>query len=338
MPDDVRRRWDAHAASREVQGPSNKCNGMTYDAELNLIVCEHVTSSLDARAARRAARGARDALRGQGAEQPERRLRALGRHDLFLRSLVRPHAGVRRRAAARNSASRASTASRPAAARRARGRPPLSTSRTGSASRPTSSCSTSTTPCRRRSASSTSAPTARSRTRASSPAASLRARAGVPDGMKCDERGNIWVTAPGGVWVYSPRASTSARCACPRWSPTSPGAARTGARSSCRDASVYAIPTKVGPRREPYMQRPARQRRHPRSRRPCTAGAAIAAPSGDDCSSIRTLRAHHPGHAERRGHGGRRVRRVRLARQPRAAASSRTSARLAEVAGRAASW
>ena len=25
---------------------------------------------------------------------------------------------------------------------------------------------------------------------------------GVPDGMKCDSAGNIWVTAPGGVWVY----------------------------------------------------------------------------------------------------------------------------------------
>ena len=22
--------------------------------------------------------------------------------------------------------------------------------------------------------------------------------------MKCDQHGNIWVTAPGGVWVYSP--------------------------------------------------------------------------------------------------------------------------------------
>jgi len=29
---------------------------------------------------------------------------------------------------------------------------------------------------------------------------------GVPDGMKCDERGNIWVTGPGGVWVISPQA------------------------------------------------------------------------------------------------------------------------------------
>jgi gluconolactonase len=28
---------------------------------------------------------------------------------------------------------------------------------------------------------------------------------GVPDGMKCDERGNIWVTGPGGVWIISAR-------------------------------------------------------------------------------------------------------------------------------------
>ena len=27
---------------------------------------------------------------------------------------------------------------------------------------------------------------------------------GIPDGMKCDERGNVYVTGPGGVWVISP--------------------------------------------------------------------------------------------------------------------------------------
>ena len=28
---------------------------------------------------------------------------------------------------------------------------------------------------------------------------------GIADGMKCDERGNIWVTGPRGVWVISPQ-------------------------------------------------------------------------------------------------------------------------------------
>ena len=46
MPADVRRRWDARGGVREVMRPSNKCNGMTYDADLNLIVCEHATSTV----------------------------------------------------------------------------------------------------------------------------------------------------------------------------------------------------------------------------------------------------------------------------------------------------
>jgi len=46
MPGDVRRKWSEAGGVEEVMRPSNKCNGMTYDAELNLLVCEHTTSSL----------------------------------------------------------------------------------------------------------------------------------------------------------------------------------------------------------------------------------------------------------------------------------------------------
>src|SRR4029078_456218 len=46
MPADARVRWDERSGVREVMRPSNKCNGMTYDANLALIVCEHATSSL----------------------------------------------------------------------------------------------------------------------------------------------------------------------------------------------------------------------------------------------------------------------------------------------------
>ena len=46
MPGDVRRRWDPDGGVVEVRRPANKCNGMTYDADLNLIVCEHATSLL----------------------------------------------------------------------------------------------------------------------------------------------------------------------------------------------------------------------------------------------------------------------------------------------------
>ena len=46
MPGDVRRRWSEKEGVKEVMKPSNKCNGMTYDANGNLLVCEHVTSTV----------------------------------------------------------------------------------------------------------------------------------------------------------------------------------------------------------------------------------------------------------------------------------------------------
>ena len=54
-----------------LRDPSNKCNGMTRDNDGNLIVCEHVTSSL----VRESPDGTRETLAShwgeQGAEQPE---------------------------------------------------------------------------------------------------------------------------------------------------------------------------------------------------------------------------------------------------------------------------
>jgi gluconolactonase len=46
MPGDVRRRWSEKEGVVEMRRPNNKGNGMVYDAEGNLLVCEHVTSSL----------------------------------------------------------------------------------------------------------------------------------------------------------------------------------------------------------------------------------------------------------------------------------------------------
>ncbi|MDX6511686.1 MAG: gluconolactonase [Gaiellaceae bacterium] len=46
MPGDVRRRWDEQDGVREVANPSNKGNGMTLEDDGRLLVCEHVTSSL----------------------------------------------------------------------------------------------------------------------------------------------------------------------------------------------------------------------------------------------------------------------------------------------------
>ena len=77
---------------------------------------------------------------------------------------------------------------------------------------------------------------------------------GLPDGMKCDQRGNVWVTAPGGVWVYSPAGDLLGKVRVPElvanltW-----GGADFRTLYLTATHSVYAIPTKVGPRHEPYM-------------------------------------------------------------------------------------
>jgi gluconolactonase len=46
MVGDVRRRWDEQSGITEIAHPSNKGNGMIYDAEGRLIICEHSTSSV----------------------------------------------------------------------------------------------------------------------------------------------------------------------------------------------------------------------------------------------------------------------------------------------------
>jgi len=46
MPGDTRRRWDEADGVQVVASPSNKGNGMTLDADGRLIVCEHSTSSV----------------------------------------------------------------------------------------------------------------------------------------------------------------------------------------------------------------------------------------------------------------------------------------------------
>lgn len=46
MPGDVRRRWSPASGVEEIMRPSHMANGMTYDADLNLLACEHATSSV----------------------------------------------------------------------------------------------------------------------------------------------------------------------------------------------------------------------------------------------------------------------------------------------------
>jgi gluconolactonase len=77
---------------------------------------------------------------------------------------------------------------------------------------------------------------------------------GIPDGMKSDEQGNIWVTGPGGVWVISAGGEHLGTVGLPEnvgnltW-----GGPDWHTLFVPSSTSVYAFETKVGPRREPYM-------------------------------------------------------------------------------------
>ena len=78
---------------------------------------------------------------------------------------------------------------------------------------------------------------------------------GIPDGMKCDERGNIWVTGPQGVWVITPEGEHLGTVLVPEnvgnhtW-----GGPDWHTLFIPSSSSVYTIRTTVGPRREPYMR------------------------------------------------------------------------------------
>jgi len=77
---------------------------------------------------------------------------------------------------------------------------------------------------------------------------------GGPDGMKCDASGHVWVTAPGGLWVYAPSGELVGKLRIPE--PVANLAwGGNGFRTLFLTAtrSVYAVLTRVGPRREPYM-------------------------------------------------------------------------------------
>ena len=57
---------------------------------------------------------------------------------------------------------------------------------------------------------------------------------GVPDGMKVDEKGNLYSTGPGGIWVISPEGNTSERWSFPSSRPISRSATTMGRRSTSR--------------------------------------------------------------------------------------------------------
>jgi gluconolactonase len=78
--------------------------------------------------------------------------------------------------------------------------------------------------------------------------------AGAPDGMKCDALGNIWVTAPGGIWIYAPDGEKLGKIAVPEvvanlhW-----GGRDWRTLFITASTSLYALDVKVGPHQEAFM-------------------------------------------------------------------------------------
>lgn len=255
MPADTRRRWD-RSGVREVVRPSNKGNGMTYDARLNLLVCEHATSSV----ARFAPDGRREVLashfEGRELNSP---------NDICVRSDGSiyftdptygrmPHFGVERP----TQLGFQGVYRIPPGG----GAPELLVDRF-TFNQPNGLCFS---PDERLMYVNDTdqanirvyevAPDGRlSNGRVFASGIRDPLKPGVPDGMKCDARGNVWVTAPGGVWVYEPGGRLIGTVSVPEmvanlhW-----GGADWRTLFLCACTSVYSVQTKVGPRNEPFMR------------------------------------------------------------------------------------
>ncbi len=274
MPADVRRRLD-RAGVREVARPSNKGNGLTYDADLNLLVCEHATSSV----VRIGADGRREVLasRFEGRELNSP-------NDIVVKSDGSiwftdpwygrmPVYGVERpRELGFQGVYRIPPGARPGS------EPQLVVDRY-TFTQPNGLCFS---------------PDesllyvndtdqANIRVYEVQPNGRLKYRGvfasgirdtllpGVPDGMKCDAEGNVWCTGPGGIWVYDPDGRLIGKVSIPElpanlhW-----GGADWRTLYVCASTSVYAVDVKVGPRNEPFM----------RARPPAARAEAARSPAG----------------------------------------------------------
>jgi gluconolactonase len=257
MPADVRRRWDRQGV-REVMRPSNKGNGLTYDADLNLLVCEHSTSSV----ARFHPDGTRVVLashfEGRELNSP---------NDICVRSDGSiyftdpwygrmPVYGVERpRQLGWQGVFRIPPG-------QVGGEPQLVVDRY-QFSMPNGLCFSpdekllyiNDTEQANIRVFEVNADGTLSRGRTFASGIKDTLKPGVPDGMKCDASGNIWVTAPGGIWVYDRDGRLIGKVAVPElvanihW-----GGEDWRTLFICATHSLYSVQTKVGPRNEPFMR------------------------------------------------------------------------------------
>ena len=264
MPADTRRRWD-RSGVREVMRPSNKGNGMTYDADLNLLVCEHATSSV----ARFRPDGGREVLAGHFEGRELNSPNDLCVHSdgsIYFTDPTygrMPGFGVERPTElGMQAVYRLPPDHRP-------GDEAQLVSERYMFAQPNGLCFS---PCENWMFVND---TVQANIRKFEVAADGRLvngevfasgiveplRAGVPDGMKCDAQGNVWVTGPGGLWVYDFHGRLLGEVAIPEkaanlhW-----GGEGWRTLFVAASTSIYAVETKVGPRNEPFMRQVASAR------------------------------------------------------------------------------
>ena len=351
MPADVRRRWDARGGRARGHAPVEQMqrHDLRRRPQPDRLRARHLDGG--ARAPGRAARGGRVAFRRHGAQQPQRPLRPLRRLDLFFRSLVRPHAGLRRGAAA--PARLPGRLSR--AARRRRAAAPGQSLHVRSAERDLLLARRA--PALRQRHGAGQYPRLRREARRLARVrAHIRERPEIRSRARRPRRHEVRFLrqclghgAGRRLGVRAGRRPPRQGGASPSSPPTCIGAARIGAPCSSpppirstrsRPRSVRAWSPSCA-RARPATHRPACAKARALSPVGTARAAAGAAADAGGAASPRSaaLRADHPGHAERRGDGGRRVRGLRLARP---IAGSRTPSTTCGAsprrAARAASW
>lgn len=255
MPADIRRRYTPGSGVEEVRNPANKCNGMTYDRDLNLIVCEHVTSSLVMERPDGTIETLASHFEGKELNSPNDvcvgrdgsiyfsdpwygRMPGFGLErdrELGFQGVYRiPPGGELELVVDRDEYEQPNgLCFSPDESLMYINDTPralidvYNVDDDGSLSH---------------------------RRRFAENIGSGVIEEGIPDGMKCDERGNIWVTGPGGVWVFSPDGEHLGKVRVPQnvgnltW-----GGADWKTLYLPSSTSLYTIETKVAAHREPYM-------------------------------------------------------------------------------------
>jgi gluconolactonase len=309
MPGDIRRRYDRTGVHTAMQ-PANKCNGMTYDGELNRIVCEHATSTV----VRERPDGRRETIashfEGRELNSPNdvvvKSDGAIYFSDPWYGRM--PVYGVER---PRQLGFQGVYRIPPSG-----GAPELLTERTlfeqpnGLCFCPDESKLYINDTVQQNIRVFQVLPNGKlgvGRIFASGIASATEA--GVPDGMKCDERGNVWVCGPGGVWVYAPHGELIGKVRVPElvgnltWGNSLTGGPDWRTLYLTATHSVYAVETTVGPRLEPYMKaRPGMARASAAASSASSSGASTASASASAATPPASLAAspvkkREPGYA-----------------------------------------